>query len=86
LGGIIRIDQEIFMSDDLTRLIVGAGGVSLQCDPQELARLNAAPMVEESLDSVSAYGYRLLLTGYSDMIARNERGSAFGAVRQLNGL
>lgn len=71
------------MSDDLTRLIVGAGGISLQCDPQELARLNAAPMVEEPLDSLGAYGYRLLLTGYSDMIARKERSSAFGAGRQL---
>lgn len=71
------------MGDDFSKLTMGVAGVNLQCHPQELMRLSMAPLVEEPLDSVSAYGYQLWLTGYSDMVVRKERSSAFGMGRQL---
>lgn len=67
------------MSEDFTMLTIGAAGVNMQCSPYELARLNSAPLVEETLGAVSPYGYQLFMTGYTDMVAKKEAATGFGA-------
>ncbi len=67
------------MSDDFAKLTIGASDVNLQCHPQEVMRLNSAPLVEENLGAVNAYGYYLLLTGYSHMVLVKERGLGAGS-------
>ena len=64
------------MSDDFTNLTIGAADVNLQCHPSELMKLNSSPLVEVAMGS-NPYGYQLLLTGYSDMVAQKEQ--AIGA-------
>jgi hypothetical protein len=70
------------MSDDYAKLTIGAADVNLQCHPQEVMRLNTAPLVEENLGAVNAYGYYLLLTGYSHMVLVKERN--FGSGSQID--
>lgn len=60
------------MGDDFSKLTIGASDVNIQCHPQEIMRLNSLPPVEAALGAISPYGYQLLLTGYSDMVATKE--------------
>ncbi|HNG61022.1 MAG TPA: hypothetical protein PKZ52_14455 [Cellvibrionaceae bacterium] len=72
------------MSDDFTKLTMGAAGVNMQCHPHELMKLNSAPFVEVLRGASAPYGYQIFLTGYSDMVALKEQELSADSARQLS--
>ncbi|HRH76442.1 MAG TPA: hypothetical protein PK129_03760, partial [Cellvibrionaceae bacterium] len=71
------------MSSDFAKLTMGAAGVNMQCHPQELMKLNSVPPIEVALGAAGSYGYQLLLTGYSDMVAKKEAAMGSNVEMQL---
>ncbi len=70
------------MGEDFAKLTMGSADVYMQCHPHELMKLNAAPPVEVALGD-SAYGYQLLLTGYSDMVVQKEQSLGVSMIDRL---